>query len=292
MDDQIDKYLDEIWLERRLSRNTLESYRRDLQTAQAALQMPLCQAQEADLLRAVGDRYAQGANPRSTARWISSIRGFFRHALKAGWTDTDPSEGLRAPKTGRPLPVMLSATQVEALMTAPNVETAEGQRDRAMLELLYGAGLRVSELVSLPLIAANLRQGTARVVGKGGKERIVPIGEPAVAWLGRYCAEGRVELLAGQTSQAALFVTRRKKPMTRQNFWYAIKRYAVAAGIRTPLSPHTLRHAFATHLLNNGADLRAVQMMLGHADLSTTQIYTHIAQARLKSLHEEHHPRG
>ena len=291
MTDLIEAYLHEVWLERGLSDNTLAAYRRDLRSAERLLHGPLIDASRADLAECLAARVAQGLQPRSTARWLSCLRGFFRHAVRKGRLEADPTATLELPKLGRSLPGTLSAAEVEALLAAPDRATPEGQRDCAMLELLYACGLRITELVTLPVVGINARQGVVRVRGKGGKERLVPMGEQAVSVVETYLADGRVALL-GERASAALFVTRRGGPMTRQNFWYAIKRYAAAAGIEKSLSPHTLRHAFATHLLDNGADLRAVQMMLGHSDLSTTQIYTHVAGARLKALHGEHHPRG
>ena len=291
MSGSVDRYLDEVWLERGLSRNTLAAYRRDLQYLERWLERDLLDATERDLLACLAQRYQAGYRTSSGARWISSIKGFYRHALSKGRITEDPSAHVAHPKRGRPLPDAMSEKEVLALLAAPDVEDAVGLRDRAMLELLYASGLRISELVGLTSAAVNLRQGVVRVTGKGGKERLVPIGQEAMQWLRRYLDEARPRL-PGSDTTAALFPSRRGRAMTRQNFWYAVKRYALRAGIDRDISPHTLRHAFATHLLNHGADLRAVQMMLGHADLSTTQIYTHIAQARLKELHETHHPRG
>ena len=291
LSDAVDQFLDEAWLERGLSEHTLAAYRRDLEAAERLLGGPLLSASAADLQACLAQRVAGGLKPRSTARWLSCIRGFFRHALAKGRIEHDPSADIELPKLGRPLPGTLTPTEVERLLAAPDLDTPEGLRDRAMLELLYASGLRISELVSLPVSGVNLRQGVVRVVGKGNKERLVPMGEGALNAIASYWQHGRPELLKARASDA-LFVTRRGSGMTRQNFWYAIRRYALQAGISKSLSPHTLRHAFATHLLDNGADLRAVQMMLGHADLSTTQIYTHVAQARLKALHSTHHPRG
>ena len=287
----MDQFLDEAWLERGLSEHTLAAYRRDLEAAEHLLGAPLLTASAADLRSCLAQRVAGGLKPRSTARWLSCLRGFFRHALAKGRIDRDPSADIELPKLGRALPGTLTAGEVERLLAAPDLDTPEGLRDRAMLELLYASGLRISELVTLPVSGINIRQGVVRVVGKGNKERLVPMGDGALRAIAAYWQHGRRELLKSAASDA-LFVTRRGSGMTRQNFWYAIRRYALKADISKSLSPHTLRHAFATHLLDNGADLRAVQMMLGHADLSTTQIYTHVAQARLKALHSTHHPRG
>lgn len=231
-------------------------------------------------------------SPRSVARLVSSLRRFYRHLAATGARTDDPSVRLPAPRLGRPLPKSLTERDVEALLGAPDVATVAGLRDRAMLETLYATGLRVSELVSLPVARLNLRQGVLRIVaGKGGKDRLVPLGEEAIAWLERYLADGRPALLNGRLAEA-LFVTNRGGAMTRQGFWCLIRRHACRADIEKPLSPHTLRHAFATHLLDHGADLRSLQMLLGHADLSTTQIYTHVARERLRELHARHHPRG
>ncbi len=291
LSDTIDQYLDEVWLEKGLSEHTLAAYRRDLQAAERILGKPLLEASAADLHACLAQRVSTGLKPRSSARWLSCVRGFYRQAVRKGRLADDPSADIELPKLGRSLPGTLTPLEVERLLAAPDRSSPEGLRDHAMLELLYACGLRISELVSLPVVAVNLRQGVVRVLGKGSKERLVPMGENAMAAIAAYAAEARPALLNRRTSDA-LFVTRRGAAMTRQNFWYAIKRYALHAGISKHLSPHTLRHAFATHLLDNGADLRAVQMMLGHADLSTTQIYTHVAQARLKALHSMHHPRG
>lgn len=291
----IEAFLDALWMERGLSDNTLTAYRNDLQGLArwlSPLGLNLLGLTRERLLAYLSERVAQGARPRSTARLLSTLRRFYRYQLREGRVQVDPSTQVDSPKLGRPLPDTLSEAEVERLLAAPEVDTALGLRDRAMLELLYATGLRVSELVTLQLEQVNLRHGVVRVMGKGSKERLVPMGEEAVAWVERYLAGGRGELLAGHGQAPALFVTRRGAGMTRQAFWALIRRYAQTAGIHKHLSPHTLRHAFATHLLNHGADLRVVQMLLGHSDLSTTQIYTHVARARLKDLHAQHHPRG
>jgi integrase/recombinase XerD len=287
----IDEYLDEVWLERGLSENTLAAYRRDLSQLARALPMPLLEASAEALLTAIAYRFDSGYKTRSSARWLSCVKGFYRHQVRRGKLEADPSARLELPKLGRSLPGSLSEAEVQALLDAPDVADPVGLRDRAMLELLYACGLRISELVGLSATAFNQRQGVVRVIGKGGKERLVPVGQEAMHWIAQYLREARPALVRGLPC-SVLFPSRRARGMTRQTFWYAVKRYALAAGISRDISPHTLRHAFATHLLNHGADLRAVQMMLGHADLSTTQIYTHIAQARLKTLHQIHHPRG
>lgn len=293
-DPLIDEYLDGIWLERGLSEHTLAAYRRDLGYLAKALKKQgrtLADASEADLGGVVAGRFEAGYKARSSARWLSCVKGFYRHLAANGRLAEDPAAHLEAPKLGRPLPGTLSESEVERLLAAPDLDTPLGLRDRAMLELLYASGLRISELVSLTTSAVNLQQGVVRVIGKGGKERLVPMGVAAQEALVRFVAEGRPALLGERTTDV-IFPSNRARAMTRQTFWHAVKRYASIAGIQRDISPHTLRHAFATHLLNHGADLRAVQMMLGHADLSTTQIYTHVAQARLKDLHSTHHPRG
>lgn len=292
--DLLDAFLDAVWMERGLSRATLSAYRTDLEGLAEWLGRSgrgLASARRDDLLSYLAARVEAGAHPRSTARLLSSMRRFYQHLVREGLSTSDPTRRIESPKLGRPLPKSLTESEVEALLEAPDCSEALGLRDRAMLEILYATGLRVSELVALALPRVNLRQGVVRVTGKGDKERLVPLGEEAVAWLEDYLREARPELLQGRAADA-VFVTRRGEAMTRQAFWYLIRRYAVKAGITKTLSPHTLRHAFATHLLNHGADLRVLQMLLGHSDLSTTQIYTHVASERLKELHAAHHPRG
>jgi len=290
----IELFLDSLWLERGVSDHTLKAYGSDLRGLSIALNKrgkSLAAAARDDLLDYLAQRVQQGASPRTTARLLSSQRRFYQYLLREGRAGQDPTAQIDAPKLGRPLPKSLTEEDVEALLSMPEVADPLGMRDRAMLELIYASGLRVSELVGLKLGEVSMMQGVVRVFGKGGKERLVPMGEECLDWLQRYMDEARLELLRGRISDA-VFVTRRGDGMTRQAFWYLIKRYARQAGIKTALSPHTLRHAFATHLLNHGADLRILQMLLGHSDLSTTQIYTHVARERLKSLHAEHHPRG
>jgi integrase/recombinase XerD len=290
----IEQFTDALWMERGLSRNTLSAYRNDLTGLASWLLKqgrPLVSAQRQDLLGYLSERVTAGARPRTTARMVSSMRRFYRYLIREGRLTEDPSVLIDTPRIGRPLPDTLSESEVEALLDAPDESDTLGLRDRAMFELLYACGLRVSELVSMTTDQANLTQGVVRLVGKGSKERLVPMGEEAVDWLQRYLNDSRPDLAAGSAAKQ-LFVTRRGQGMTRQAFWYRIRHYAVMSGINKPLSPHTLRHAFATHLLNHGADLRVVQMLLGHSDLSTTQIYTHVARERLKDLHSKHHPRG
>ncbi len=291
----IERFIDHLWMERGLSDNTLNAYRTDLhglaRWLSAIKRNALLDADRSQLLAYLSARVQEGARPRTTARLISSVKRFYQYWVREQRIADDPSDRIEPPKLGRSLPHALTEDEVEALLLAPDIQEPLGIRDRAMLELMYATGVRVSELVGLKTIEVNLRQGVLRTRGKGGKERLVPMGEEAANWLLRYQQEVRPELLKG-LAQEALFVTRRKEAMTRQAFWYLIKRYARRAGISKPLSPHTIRHCFATHLLNHGADLRAVQMLLGHADLSTTQIYTHVAKERLKKLHARHHPRG
>ena len=291
----IDAYLDHLWLERGLSRATLNAYRQDLFGLAGWLRRDLHTASEGDLQQYLAECLAAQRSPRTVARFLAAARGFYRRAVETGTIAADPTASLSSPLLGRPLPGSLSEEEVERLLNAPQSDDPVGEpggyRDRVMLETLYATGLRVSELVSLTLAAVNLRTGSVQVVGKGGKERLVPVGAVALAWIERYLATARPAILKGRPSDA-LFPSNRAKAMTRQTFWHAIKRYAIATGINRDISPHTLRHAFATHLVNHGADLRAVQLMLGHADLSTTQIYTHVARDRLQRLHAEHHPRG
>lgn len=292
--DSIERFLDAMWMERGLSDNTLSAYRADLQNLARWLgdSGPRIESLDReDLLGFLAHRVQSGARPRSTARLLSSIRRFYRYLVREGARSDDPSAEIEMPRLGRPLPRSLGEAEVEALLDAPETDKALGLRDRAMLELLYATGLRVSELVNLRVDQVNLRQGVIRILGKGDRERLVPVGEEAQQWLQRHVETARPEILGGRES-AFLFPTRRSEKMTRQAFWHIVKRYAQRAGISRGLSPHTLRHAFATHLLNHGADLRVVQMLLGHSDVSTTQIYTHVARERLKSLHESHHPRG
>jgi integrase/recombinase XerD len=290
----IDRFVDALWIEDGLSNNTLAAYRRDLQLYAGWLarssERALDATRESDLLEYRVARH-EGSKATSSNRRLTVFKRYFRWALREHLLTIDPTLKLLTARQPLRVPKALSEPQVEALLGAPNVETALGLRDRTMLELMYASGLRVSELVTLKSVHLSLSEGALRVTGKGAKERLVPFGEEAHAWLVRYLAEGRAVILKGQASDA-LFVTARGGPMTRQMFWKLIKAHALRGGVQVPLSPHTLRHAFATHLLNHGADLRAVQMLLGHADISTTTIYTHVARERLKLLHAAHHPRG
>lgn len=295
-DDQveIDNFLDTVWMEQGLSRNTLQAYRSDLSLFALWLATQgshLLIADRAKVLEYLTIKASQQNSPRSAARLLSSLRRFYRLLIRENRRQIDPTLLVESPRSGRPLPSALTEKNIEKLLEAPDCEDLLGLRDRAMLEVMYATGLRVSELVALKQQEFNQIQGWVQITGKGGKERLVPVGATASDWLDRYLSDSRPQLAAGVTTPF-LFLTRRKKPMTRQAFWYLIQRYAKQADIQVHLSPHTLRHSFATHLLNHGADLRVVQMLLGHTDLSTTQIYTHIAQARLKELHATHHPRG
>ncbi len=291
----IECFADALWMERGLSQNTLAAYQSDLRAVakwlQGKKQRNLLQAERQDLLEYLAMQSKQGRSPRSIARIISCLRQFYQHALREGDIKVDVSAQIDAPKSGRPLPKSLTEQEVERLLDAPDQGEPEGFRDRVMLEVLYATGLRVSELIALRPDQVSLIQGVVRVTGKGGKERLVPLGEESISWLERFNQGPRRDLLGGRPC-SELFPTRRGSGMTRQAFWYLIKKHAQRAGITKHLSPHTLRHAFATHLVNHGADLRVVQMLLGHSDLSTTQIYTHVARERLKSLHAKHHPRG
>jgi integrase/recombinase XerD len=291
----LDAYLDQLWLEKGLSRNTLESYGRDLRFFAAWLETQgrgLLLADRSDLLNYLNHRSSIGVASRSVARGLSAIRSFYKYLLRENRIVEDPTLRIDNPKLGRKLPDTLSESEVDALLAAPNTASAVGYRDRTMLELLYATGLRVTELVTLEMNDLNLRQGVLRVMGKGGKERLVPMGDEAMAWVEGFVRDHRSLLMRRSVSEAVLFPSNRGREMTRQAFWYLIKRHAAEAGIRHSLSPHSLRHAFATHLVNHGADLRVVQLLLGHSDLSTTQIYTHVAKQRMQALHAAHHPRG
>lgn len=295
----IEHFLDAIWMERGLSENTLSAYRTDLKKfviwlrpiAKNSVSEQLMSVERDSIVNYLSVLEKQGISARSRARLLSSLRRFYAYLLREKVIDVDPVALIDAPKLGRSLPKTLTEQDVESLLMAPDTSTTLGLRDRVLFEVLYATGLRVSELVGLLVTQINLQQGVIRVTGKGNKERLVPLGEEAINWVEKYLSNTRADLLKGQVSDA-LFVTKRGAAMTRQAFWYLIKRYALQAEITSTISPHTLRHAFATHLLNHGADLRVVQMLLGHSDLSTTQIYTHVAKARLKSLHSLHHPRG
>ncbi|WP_371265319.1 site-specific tyrosine recombinase XerD [Nitrosomonas eutropha] len=293
----LDEFTDVLWLEDGLSRNTLASYRSDLMQLiewlgrQERTNGLLSDVTQADLLVFLSDRITQGKKASTASRALACIKRFYRYLLRQGKILIDPAVNIDSPKVSRHLPVSLTESEVEALLAAPDIKQSLGLRDRAMLEILYAAGLRVSELVGLAISQVRQDMGVVRILGKGNKERLIPLGDEALYWLDLYLREARPILLAGKHSNK-LFITTRGDAMTRQAFWYLIKRHAQQAGIVKQLSPHTLRHAFATHLLNHGADLRVVQLLLGHSDISTTQIYTHVARERLKQLHAHHHPRG
>jgi integrase/recombinase XerD len=293
-DPAVSRFLDAVWMERGLSPNTLAAYRADLTALSrwlAERNIPMMATSRGDLQDFIAWRVHAGARPRSTARQLSSFRRFFRYLVREGVVREDPTAQIAMPKIGRSLPKSLTEEEVESLLAAPVVSDPLGNRDRAMLEVLYATGLRVSELVNLRHGQVNINQGVIRILGKGNRERLIPLGEEAMHWLTEFANGARSEILLERQTDY-LFPTRRGDRMTRQAFWHIIKRYARKSGISKELSPHTLRHAFATHLLNHGADLRVVQMLLGHSDLSTTQIYTHVARERLKEMHGQHHPRG
>ena len=291
-DTLIDQFLDAVWVEQGLSENTLSAYGSDLRIfAQWLKSKPMLEVNTGDLSKFLASRYQDGIGNRSSARILSSLRRFYGYYIRENSITVDPTALIESPHIGRPLPHSLTEGDVELLLNAPETALPLGFRDKTMLEMLYATGLRVSELVNMTLDQVSLRQGVVRIVGKGNKERLVPVGEEAMSWLENYLNETRKSLL-GERQCSYVFVTNRAENMTRQAFWHIIKRHALKAGISKTLSPHTLRHAFATHLLNHGADLRVVQLLLGHSDLSTTQIYTHIARERLKELHSKFHPRG
>ena len=290
----INAFLDAAWAERDLSENTLAGYRRDLVKLQkfaASSGLELQRLGREHLLDYLGECIEQGHSPRTVGRYLSSFRQFYAYLLRTGSISSDPTRMIDHPRLGRPLPSVLNEQEVTDLLAAPDLTTTIGLRDRAMLELMYATGLRVSELVGLDQQQMNLNEGWVRVTGKGGKERMIPLGEVAGEHLQQYLKKAR-PALAGDAVLDRVFLTNRQAGMSRQAFWYRVKHYARVAGIAKNLSPHGLRHSFATHLINHGADLRVVQMLLGHSDLSTTQIYTHVARAGLKKLHEQHHPRG
>ncbi len=293
---QIEAFLDALWMEQGLSQNTLSAYKNDLASLAEWLEashLSLVQASQLELQAFLAHRFEQGGKNRSAARLLSSMRRYYAWLQRERKIQIDPVALIEAPKPEKPLPKILTEQQVADLLEAPDMQTALGVRDKAMLETLYATGLRVSELVGLSFSEVSLDPGVVRITGKGGKERLVPLGEEAIDYMQRYLREARSELMAQHAPCNALFVTRRGRGMTRQAFWHLLKRYAVQVGIAAEqLSPHTLRHAFATHLLNHGADLRVVQMLLGHSDISTTQIYTHVANQRLQELYQQHHPRA
>ena len=293
--DLMERFRHYLWLERGLSENTIESYSSDVKLFAGSIlpdEVTLDNAGTEHILAYLAKRVSEGASTRTTARFLSSLKRFYTLLAREGLIDIDPTALVEAPKAGRPLPISLSEVQIEKLLLAPDLESPEGIRDKAMLELTYSSGLRVSELIALTLPQLNRTAGVLKVNGKGNKERLLPVGDIALEYLEQYLQWGRDTLLKRQTGCDHVFVTRRGTGLTRQAFWYRVKKYALDADIRQELSPHTLRHAFATHLVNNDADLRVVQLLLGHSSISTTQIYTHVATERLKELHTEHHPRG
>tara|TARA_Y100001968_G_scaffold78045_1_gene69359 strand:+ start:4307 stop:5221 length:915 start_codon:yes stop_codon:yes gene_type:complete len=290
----IDSFLDSLWLEQGLSKSTLDAYRSDLKLLNVWAknrELRLDEISRPDLLEFIAFKAEQGSSARSSARMLSSLRRFYTYLMQQEIISTNPTDKISMPKIGRSLPVLLTENEVLQLIKAPNTKKPLGFRDRVMLELLYATGLRVSELVKLEANQLNLNQGYLRVMGKGDKERLVPMGKTAKRWMKNYL-NGPIQEILNNRQSDCLFPTRTSTSISRQAFWQIIKKYAMKVGISAKLSPHSLRHAFATHLINHGADLRVVQMLLGHSDLSTTQIYTHIAQHRLKDLHEKHHPRG
>ena len=289
----IDNFIDDLWLERGLSKNTLSAYRQDISSFNKWLKNKnLLEVTKIELLDYLAYRLKEGYSSRSTARSLSSLRALYGQLSNKYNLKENPTAKIDSPKLGHSLPKVISEEEVERLIKTPDTKQSIGLRDRAMLELIYACGLRVSELISLDLLNINLRQGVIRVIGKGDKERLVPMGEESLFWISEYIDKARGNLMVKDERESALFLSKRGSSMTRQTFWYRIKEYALKSGIKKNLSPHTLRHAFATHLLNHGADLRVVQLLLGHSDISTTQIYTHVASERMKELHAKHHPRG
>jgi integrase/recombinase XerD len=294
-DPAIDQFIDSLWAQKGLAELTLSAYQQDLTQFSrwlAPRNRPLSVAQQADVQQFLGERFERGSSARSNARLLSTLKQFYRHLVRLGERQDNPTALVSAPRIHRSLPQAMNERDVEKLLQAPDLESDFGMRDRSMLELMYSSGLRVSELVGLQLNQVNTRLGLVRLVGKGSKERVVPVGEEALHWLQRYLQQARPALQVKSAINDALFLSSRGTAITRQAFWQNIKKHLLTAGVKTVFSPHSLRHAFATHLLNHGADLRTVQMLLGHSSLSTTQIYTHIAQTRLQSIHAQHHPRG
>ncbi len=286
----VDRFIDSLWLEDGLSKNTLESYRYDLKNFSIWYKKDLIEVTQSNIQEYLAFKFPSSKS-RSISRLLATLRRFYRYLLREKIIKEDPTLMIEMPKQSKTLPKSLNEEEVENLLNAPNIDQDQGLRDRAMLELLYACGLRVTELVSILLTELSMNDGVIRITGKGNKTRLVPLGEEAMSWINKYLTHARDQILKEKKSKF-LFVTNRGEAMTRQTFWHIIKKYAFAAGIQKSISPHVLRHAFATHLLNHGADLRVVQMLLGHSDISTTQIYTHIAKERLKDLHEKHHPRG
>jgi integrase/recombinase XerD len=294
-DPVIDQFIDSLWAQKGLAELTLVAYQQDLLQFSrwlAPRKQQLSKAGPGDIQQFLAERHERGSSARSNARLLSALKQFFRHLVRQGERQEDPAALISAPRIPRSLPQAMGEQDVEKLLQAPDLDSDYGLRDRCMLELMYSSGLRVSELVGLQLNQVNSRLGLVRLIGKGSKERVVPVGEEALHWLQRYLRQARPALQSSSAVSDALFLSSRGSGITRQAFWQNIKKHLLHAGVKTVFSPHSLRHAFATHLLNHGADLRTVQMLLGHSSLSTTQIYTHIAQTRLQSIHAEHHPRG
>jgi integrase/recombinase XerD len=294
-DPDIDQFIDSLWAQKGLAELTLSAYQQDLTQFSrwlAPRNRSLSAAHQTDIQQFLGERFERGSSARSNARLLSTLKQFYRHLVRLGERQDNPTALVSAPRIHRSLPQAMNERDVEKLLQAPDLESDFGMRDRCMLELMYSSGLRVSELVGLQLNQVNARLGLVRLVGKGSKERVVPVGEEALHWLQRYLQQSRPALQVTAAINDALFLSSRGTAITRQAFWQNIKKHLLTAGVKTVFSPHSLRHAFATHLLNHGADLRTVQMLLGHSSLSTTQIYTHIAQTRLQSIHAQHHPRG
>lgn len=292
---EIDRFIDSLWSQKGLAELTLSTYQQDLRQFSrwlATQRQKLFDAQQSSIQQFLAERFAKGASARSNARLLSTLKQYYRYLVRIGERQDNPTALISAPRIHRSLPQSLGERDIEKLLDAPDIESNFGLRDRCMLELMYSSGLRVSELVGLQLSQINTNLGLVRLIGKGNKERVIPVGEEALHWLGRYVKQGRPGLQSARSRSDALFLSSRGSAITRQAFWQNIKKHLLKAGVKTVYSPHSLRHAFATHLLNHGADLRTVQMLLGHSSLSTTQIYTHIAQARLQSIHAQHHPRG
>jgi integrase/recombinase XerD len=294
-DPEIERFLDSLWSQKGLAELTLSAYQQDLLQFSrwlARRRQKLSTADQRSIQQFLAERFANGASARSNARLLSTLKQYYRHLIRVGERQDNPTALISAPKTHRSLPQSLGEADIEKLLEAPDLDSNYGLRDRCMLELMYSSGLRVSELVGLQLNQINTNLGLVRLIGKGNKERVIPVGEEALHWLAQYMKQARPGLQSAKSINAALFLSSRGSAITRQAFWQNIKKHLLKAGVKTVFSPHSLRHAFATHLLNHGADLRTVQMLLGHSSLSTTQIYTHIAQSRLQSIHAKHHPRG
>ena len=292
---EIDRFIDSLWSQKGLADLTLSAYQQDLLQFSrwlATRSQKLFEAEQSSIQQFLAERFTNGASARSNARLLSTLKQYYRYLVRIGERQDNPTALISAPKIHRSLPQSLGEIDIEKLLDAPDIESNFGLRDRCMLELMYSSGLRVSELVGLQLNQINTNLGLVRLIGKGNKERVIPVGEEALHWLAKYVKQARPGLQSAKSISDALFLSSRGSAITRQAFWQNIKKHLLKAGVKTVFSPHSLRHAFATHLLNHGADLRTVQMLLGHSSLSTTQIYTHIAQARLQSIHAQHHPRG